>query len=98
MNEWMKDGGIKSRKLWFAVGATGLIFVGNLIAAKWIGFSANYETMVGGIIGVLTVYLTGNVASRWSAGKTAAPTPNPTPTVASTAKKLSTPPIEESTD
>lgn len=62
------DGGFKSRKLLFAILTSLLIFGGGILAGKFQWFGPHYETMIGGLIGVLTVYLTGNVGSRWIAG------------------------------
>lgn len=59
-----RDGGYKSRKLWFAVGICIGIFFGACLAAYWPAFGPNYEVMVGGLLGAGGLYLTGNVASR----------------------------------
>lgn len=66
---WLKDGGIKSRKLWFAIFIALMIFVGALLTLKYPGFGANYETLVGGLLGISGVYLAGNVTSRWASSK-----------------------------
>lgn len=65
MNEIIRDGGIKSRKLWFSVFSITIIFVGGVLAAHWAAVAAIYSTMVGGILGVVGAYLTGNIAQKW---------------------------------
>lgn len=67
--DWLNDGGFQSRKLWFCVLGLALVLVGALIAAHWPAFGANYETFVGGIVGITSLFLTGNVAARWVAAK-----------------------------
>ncbi len=66
MNEIVKDGGMKSRKLWFAIFAitviVGAAVVGPMI---WAGFVSVYDAMVGGIVAIAGMYLTGNVAQKW---------------------------------
>lgn len=65
----VRDAGFMSRKFWFAVGTTVLIFGGGILSGLWQLFGPHYETMISGLIGVLTVYLGGNVGSRWVAAK-----------------------------
>lgn len=65
MNEIIRDGGIKSRKLWFSIFAIAVIFVGAILAAHWAAMISVYSTMVGGVLGVVGAYLTGNVAQKW---------------------------------
>lgn len=75
MNELAKvilsdtDGGITSRKFLFAVGTSVAIFLGAGIAAHWVSFGTNYETLIGGLLGCLGLYLTGNVTNTWAKGK-----------------------------
>lgn len=63
-DEIIRDGGAKSRKLWFSIFAITVIFVGALLAAKWGSIAPLYSTMVGGVLGVVGAYLTGNVAQK----------------------------------
>lgn len=60
----MRDGGYRSRKLWFTVFAMGLAFAGFCLTAGWPAFAPSYSTFVGAIVGLSTVYLTSNVATK----------------------------------
>lgn len=60
-----KDGGAKSRKLWYALFTSSFIFFGALVASKSDAFAAVYDTMVGGLLGALGLYLSGNVGTKW---------------------------------
>jgi uncharacterized membrane protein YeaQ/YmgE (transglycosylase-associated protein family) len=64
MNEIIRDGGVKSRKLWFSIFSIVIIFVGGVLAGHWAGIQSVYGTMVTGILGVVGAYLTGNVAQK----------------------------------
>ncbi len=87
-----KDGGYKSRKLAVVAFAAILIFVGAILAAKMVGFAPAYDTMVGGIVGLVTAFLTGNIASKWVTGKAV----NEAATVAAATKRLEEgAPVEE---
>lgn len=57
-----EDGGFKSRKLLLVLFSMMLIFIASLIPSQFI--SANYPTLVGGIIALTTLYVGGNVASN----------------------------------
>jgi hypothetical protein len=65
MNEIIRDGGVKSRKLWFSVFAITTLFIGALLAGKFPPFAALYGDLVGGIVGIAGLYLTGNIAQKW---------------------------------
>lgn len=66
MNEIVKDGGVKSRKLWFAVFAIAVIVAAGLYGPSlWAGSVAFYDAMVGGVVAIAAAYLTGNVAQKW---------------------------------
>ena len=64
-----KHDGFKSRKFIFSIFSIVTIFAGAIIAAKIEGMSPLYATMVGGVIGVVAAYLTGNVAERFTEKK-----------------------------
>lgn len=59
------DGGVKSRKMWMAVGASMLIFLGAALAARYPAFAPNYDTFVGGQVAVLLAYCGGNVGAKF---------------------------------
>lgn len=61
--------GFNSRKLIFSAATSVLIFVGGIMAGKWVLFGANYEAMISGLIGVLTIYLSSNVTAKYFVGK-----------------------------
>jgi hypothetical protein len=63
------EGGFRSRKLLFALFAILLVFLGCLLAAQNEKIGVNYATMVSGIEVITGLYLTGNVASKWTASK-----------------------------
>jgi hypothetical protein len=66
LKDWLKDGGLKSRKFLFAMGVCMLIFAGGALAAKWAALSGLYDTMVEGLVAVTAIYLAGNVTSRFA--------------------------------
>lgn len=63
------DGGYSSRKLWYAIGTSLLIFGAGLLSAFVPAFRSGLETIVGGLVGALAVYAGANVSSRWVTGK-----------------------------
>lgn len=94
-----RDGGWKSRKLWFSVFAIAVMYLGMRVAAADALLRPLYETFVGGVMGVSGMFLIGNVGAKWVSGKTvqASTSPSPKAPVASkTAKPESTPDFEES--
>lgn len=65
-----KDGGLSSRKLWLTVFAMALVFGAGCLAAFWPNFAPNLSTIVSGVVGSLSLYLVGNVSSKFVIGKT----------------------------
>lgn len=65
MNEIIRDGGYKSRKLAFCFFAVVVMFIGACVACKCAGFASIYSTFVGGVMGVVALLLTGNVATKF---------------------------------
>lgn len=60
----LKDGGARSRKLWLAAGTSlGIVGVA-LLAARIPALVPLFDTLVGGLLGVLALYLGGNVAAK----------------------------------
>lgn len=64
------DGGFASRKLWFAVGTSVLVFASGILAAYFPAFRPGLETVVGGELGALALYLGGNVGTKFALAKT----------------------------
>ena len=80
MDSVLDDRGFNSRKFWYAVGTSMLIFSGGLCAGHWSLFGPHYEMMMSGLIGCLTLYLGGNVTNKYMLSKlglVAADAPNP---------------------
>ncbi len=69
LKDFLADGGIKSRKLWLGIGCLILLagFVG--VAAHWASVAGLYSEFVAGVLGVYSIYVTGNAAGRWSTAK-----------------------------
>lgn len=82
MNHGWQDGGWKSRKFWFAMYATGLLFVGMKCSAQEAAMATLYGEFVGGLVGITLALLTGNIAGKWVAGNAKTPPgkpPKPSP-------------------
>lgn len=58
------DSGLSSRKLWFGIGTSAAIVLGGIFYAFVEGFRTGYETYIGGLMGVLALYVGGNVANK----------------------------------
>jgi hypothetical protein len=63
------DNGFNSRKLWFAVGTSLAIVAVGLVAAFYPSFRPGLETVVGGQLGALALYLGSNVSNKWVLAK-----------------------------
>lgn len=61
------DGGWKSRKLWFGFYST-LLLAAVLVWAEGRMIGPLYGEFVAGVVGIVTIVLGGNVASKWVAG------------------------------
>ena len=70
-DDLLKDGGYSSRKFTFAVLTSIELAILGLFAAKYPSLQVVYSTMSGALLGVLALYLGGNVASRHVTLKTA---------------------------
>jgi len=55
-----KDGGAKSRKLWFSGATSALVIIASLFVP-----SAVFGEVVTGLITVCGIYVGGNAATRW---------------------------------
>lgn len=77
MNEIARDGGIKSRKFWFSVGAVVVLFAAACVAGwrNWPEYL--YRIFVDGVEVIAGGYLVGNVAAKFVGSKVAA---EPAPT------------------
>lgn len=58
-----------SRKLWFSVATSGMVFLSGLVAAYVAGFRSGLEIVVGGLLGVLGIYTGSSVGAKYVAGK-----------------------------
>lgn len=58
------DGGWRSRKLWYSIGTSLGVFLSGAVAAHWPAFQPSLDTVVGGLIGVLALYLGSNTVTR----------------------------------
>lgn len=65
-----KDGGFLSRKLLITMVGFGIICLTWVATAFWPALDPQYGTLVGGIIGLAGLYMTGNVANSIVVGKT----------------------------
>lgn len=70
------DGGAKSRKLWFSLYTSSLIVLSGYVCSILPAMVPLFDTMVGGLVGVLALYLGGNVGARFA---TKAPVPPAAP-------------------
>ena len=82
-----KDGGSKSRKLWFSVFCVAVLFVGMAFIAYHEAAIGLYDTFVGGVVGLAGIYLAGNVGSKLMATKLPPPAPTKTPPSPTKAKE-----------
>lgn len=64
-----RDGGMASRKLWFAIGTSCGVFAGAVVCSVWPAMGANYQVMVGGMLGALAAYSGSNVAAKYVIAK-----------------------------
>lgn len=64
------DGGYASRKLWYSVATSCFVVALGCLAAFWPAFRPSLETVIGGVVGTLALYLGANVTGRWSMLKT----------------------------
>lgn len=63
------DESFASRKFIMILIGLALAFGGAILAAKIQGFEPSYPTLVGGIIGLVGLYVTGNVSEKFLGGK-----------------------------
>lgn len=70
----IRDGGFWSRKLLYSIGTSVAIVGGGFLAAYVDGFRPIYETYIGGLMGVLALYLGVNVGNKFVVGKNLAAT------------------------
>lgn len=62
--DFEKDGGAKSRKLWLSVGTSILIILSSLIVPAPV-----FGEVVAGLITVCGIYVGGNAATKWIAAR-----------------------------
>lgn len=73
------DATYASRKLVFSFYMSVMIAVLGCLAAKWAGFAGQFPTVVGGLLGVLGLYLGANIGHNWVATKFGSSDPDPAP-------------------
>lgn len=71
-----RDGGFASRKFWVVVGTATSIITCWLLTGFMKALVPTYDTVVGGLLAVAGLYLTGNVVTKWVTAKS-----NPTVTI-----------------
>lgn len=64
------DNGYASRKLWFSIGTSALIVIGAAVVGFLPSAAPVYPEMVMGLLGVLTVFVGGNLGAKFLTGKT----------------------------
>lgn len=62
-----------SRKFWFSVGTSLLIFSAGLVAAYVTGFRTTLESVIAGLLGALGIYTGSSVGAKYVAGKLGIP-------------------------
>lgn len=67
--EEIKEKGIKSRKFILTILGLSLLVFMALIVAKVPVVAPLYSTFVGGVLGALGLYMTGNVVNKYAMGK-----------------------------
>lgn len=75
MNEIIRDGGIKSRKLWYSVFSVVAMCVMAVVCVHFPALTALYGELVGGIVTVAGLYLAGNAATKLVGTKAPMETP-----------------------
>jgi len=65
----MSDGGMKSRKLLYAVGTSAGILIAGIMSALWPAFRSGLDTVIGGLLGALALYSGANVSNKLVVGK-----------------------------
>ena len=70
-----KDGGYKSRKLWFAVHAIYLGLATGILAARWPSFSVVYSEFLAFLGATTMLYIGGNIGSKFVTKDATAPEP-----------------------
>lgn len=74
-----KDGGIKSRKLWYAVGTSvAIVLVAMLAGTCMPAMVPMLPEVYGALVAVLSIYSGANFAGKWNISKYAQATQKPT--------------------
>lgn len=68
-NETQVQPPYSSRKFWFAVGTLAIMVASAVLCGLWPALIPLYPEMVGGQLGVLALYMTGNVSTKWVISK-----------------------------
>jgi hypothetical protein len=89
------DSGYKSRKMWFAVFAIGVLFVGMVFVINHGAAIGLYDAFVGGVVGVAGLFIAGNVGAKLAATKVPPQTTTATPVKKVAAQKVEEPELPE---
>lgn len=74
-----KDGGVRSRKLWYAVGTSMAILLVAVLAGSYMpALVPMLPEVYGALIAVLSIYSGANFAGKWNISKYAQATQKPT--------------------
>ena len=60
---------LASRKMWFAVGTSASIVIMGLLSARFETLNVSLAEVIGGLLGSLGLYITGNVTAKWAADR-----------------------------
>lgn len=61
-----KDGGVRSRKMWFAAGV-GIVMVLCWLATGFLlPLASTFDALIGGLLAITGLYITGNVANKYA--------------------------------
>lgn len=58
------DGGYSSRKMWMSIGTSFLMSLCWLATGKWPILGPTYDTLLGGLLTALGLFISGNVVSK----------------------------------
>lgn len=78
--EHLKDGGIRSRKLWYGVGTSvSIVLISILAAWKLPALLPALEVVIGGLLAAYGIFVGANVGGKFTIGGAVAKNPSPAP-------------------